>query len=219
MEKTCLSCHISKPLAEFHVDRSRKDALAVYCKPCMSAKVKDYSKRALRHKSPDGMRYCGVCKETKPIGDFYAAKGNVDGLAKRCKSCSKITLQIWRAKYPERHRETTRRWGKRNPEKKKDVNLKTKYGLPYGSYDRMLAAQEGGCAICRTTTPPGKAGRFHVDHDHETGVVRGLLCTNCNWGIGQFKHREALLQEAIKYLQAYPKVPLKAEVDSMRMKN
>lgn len=201
MEKTCLSCHISKPLTEFHVDRSRKDELAVYCKPCMRAKIKEYSTHALRHKSPEGMRYCGVCKERKPVGEFYAAKGNVDGLARRCKNCSRITIQIWRAKHPEYHRAASKKWAKANPEKKRDVHLKTTYGLPYGSYDRMLAEQEGGCAICRTTVPVGKYGRFHVDHNHETGIVRGLLCTNCNTGLGQFKHREALLQSAIKYLQ------------------
>lgn len=80
--------------------------------------------------------------------------------------------------------------------------LKRTYGLTLEDYDRMLAEQNGGCAICATATPGGP-GRFHVDHCHNTGRVRGLLCCNCNRGIGALKDDPARLRLAIGYLEAH----------------
>ncbi len=75
-----------------------------------------------------------------------------------------------------------------------------KFGITVEDYERMLAAQAGRCAICNSTEPGGR-GVFHVDHDHATGTVRGLLCTNCNAGLGQFKDDPALLRAAANYLE------------------
>jgi hypothetical protein len=72
--------------------------------------------------------------------------------------------------------------------------------VPLGTYDRLFAEQNGKCANCRTDKPGGNGKRFHLDHDHETGRIRGLLCTNCNTGIGQFKDDADLLKAAIEYL-------------------
>ncbi len=201
MEKICLSCQLVKPTSAFYTDRSRKDSLGVYCKDCTKAKVKDYAHRAPRIQTPEGTRHCQICKETKPLGDFYKHDGVVDGYGKRCKECSKKHVTAWRKKNPEKHRASAKRWSDKNPELKKDVNLKVRIGLPIGTYATMLAAQNGLCAICRTSEPGGKNGRFHVDHCHETKEVRGLLCTNCNTGIGHMKHRVTFLQAAIEYLQ------------------
>jgi hypothetical protein len=65
----------------------------------------------------------------------------------------------------------------------------------------MLAAQDERCAICRSPDWPGKDSRPHVDHDHETGRVRGLLCGLCNNGLGQFKDDPARLRAAADYLE------------------
>lgn len=64
----------------------------------------------------------------------------------------------------------------------------------------MRERQRGLCAICGTPEPETPKGRLHVDHDHETGRVRGLLCSRCNTGIGQFKDDPVRLQAAITYL-------------------
>jgi hypothetical protein len=61
--------------------------------------------------------------------------------------------------------------------------------------DALVTAQGGRCAICR------EAAAEHVDHDHETGRVRGILCINCNGGLAQFRDRDDLLTLAIAYLQ------------------
>lgn len=82
-------------------------------------------------------------------------------------------------------------------------HIKSHYGLTLEDFDRMLEMQGGACAICKTTTPGGRGGRFHVDHCHKTGAVRGLLCCNCNRGIGALKDDVALLQRAVVYLEEY----------------
>ena len=74
-----------------------------------------------------------------------------------------------------------------------------KYDVTEAHYTAMLAAQGGCCAICKSPDPRGK-GAFHVDHDHGTGVVRGLLCTECNLGLGKFQDNIAFLQAAQVYL-------------------
>lgn len=80
-----------------------------------------------------------------------------------------------------------------------DYKLFVHYGLRLGEYDEMLAAQDGVCAICRGLNKSGK--RLAVDHDHNTGKVRGLLCTNCNTAIGKLGHDLGLLNAAINYLE------------------
>lgn len=83
------------------------------------------------------------------------------------------------------------KWRKDNPEKYavhlRRSLLKRKYGLTLGDYGRMLAEQGGTCAICGAGPDSERNHRFTslaVDHDHETGQVRGLLCSMCNRGIG-----------------------------------
>ncbi len=87
-------------------------------------------------------------------------------------------------------------------------HLIRKYGITEEDYFNLLEAQEGVCKIC--SNPPSsrdhkanKEGMFylHIDHDHTDGRVRGLLCTNCNNGLGRFKDRIDLLVKAAEYLR------------------
>ncbi|TAL42572.1 MAG: hypothetical protein EPN91_07960 [Salinibacterium sp.] len=79
------------------------------------------------------------------------------------------------------------------------------YGLTDAGYDQLLAAQGGVCAICRKAeTARNRQGRIRplaVDHDHDTGDVRGLLCANCNVGIGYFDDEPERLQAGATYLR------------------
>jgi len=85
-------------------------------------------------------------------------------------------------------------------EYKADLWLIKKYGITLSEYDEILESQGGVCAICGSDDPQGKGARFHVDHCHETGEVRGLLCHFCNIGLGHFKDSREALQSAINYL-------------------
>lgn len=83
----------------------------------------------------------------------------------------------------------------------RNSNLQRNYGITLEDYDDMLLDQKGVCAICGTDDPKGK-GRFHVDHCHTTGKVRGLLCHHCNVGLGHFEDNIERLLDAIEYLRA-----------------
>lgn len=74
-----------------------------------------------------------------------------------------------------------------------------KYGLTPDMYRQVLEAQSGVCDICKGP-PNGKDDQYHVDHDHVTGRVRGLLCTRCNQGLGMFKDDVSSLARAVEYL-------------------
>jgi hypothetical protein len=83
-----------------------------------------------------------------------------------------------------------------------DRNLLRLYNLTRSDFNSLLDSQGGGCACCGTKIPGGK-GAFHVDHNHETGQVRGLLCHRCNTAIGQFEDNPKLLRLATAYLESY----------------
>lgn len=74
------------------------------------------------------------------------------------------------------------------------------YGLTVDEFEALLLAQEGRCAICRTDKVP-RRGNWHVDHCHESGRIRGILCHGCNVALGHFKDNADLLRRAAEYLQ------------------
>lgn len=97
----------------------------------------------------------------------------------------------------KRHREKLKASGLFK-EKKAREHLKYTYGISLTEYAVMLQKQSGCCAICRDIPT-----KFVVDHDHVSGAVRGLLCSNCNTGIGMFRESSSFLESAIAYLRCY----------------
>lgn len=83
----------------------------------------------------------------------------------------------------EWHRTYSREWARANPEKRRATKRKALYGLSVEAYEAMRHAQDGRCAICREL--PNERG-LYVDHCHDSGAVRALLCQKCNAGIGMF---------------------------------
>lgn len=146
------------------------------------------------------MKKCTLCEEEKPFSEFYMRGTNPQS---HCKSCGVVRIRDWRAKNPEKVRKWNRRWTEENrtTERNRVDHLQHKYGLTLEQYDAMLASQNGACKICNSFTPGGTSGRFHVDHDHTTGKIRGLLCHHCNIGLGHFKDDISTLAKAIAYLQ------------------
>ena len=80
---------------------------------------------------------------------------------------------------------------------RRPYHMKRAYGIETGKYEEMFAKQNGLCAICKQ-----KSGEKYlsIDHNHETGEIRGLLCKKCNMGLGMFRDSVLILTEAIKYL-------------------
>lgn len=78
-----------------------------------------------------------------------------------------------------------------------------KYGVDEETVQEMLRQQGGGCAICGRKQPNGNSNVFHVDHDHTTGQVRGILCSSCNIGIGSLGDDARIVYAAFKYLERF----------------
>lgn len=121
----------------------------------------------------------------------------------------KIYQAAYVAKHPDKVKEAKRRFREKNPgylkgwlEKHPGYDrtrlLSKKYGLTKEQYQERLEAQGGCCVICRD----GKTKRdFHIDHEHTTGRIRGLLCSRCNTGLGQFRDSIGFLAKAQEYLR------------------
>jgi hypothetical protein len=129
-----------------------------------------------------------------------------------CKACYDKWLKNHNPKYAESQKQNTERWKSQNydrikasararsikqtPEYRR-ARLLANYGMTIDDYNSLLARQGGGCAVCHK--PPSKRS-LHVDHCHETGVVRGLLCFRCNYGMSYFSEQPERLRQAADYL-------------------
>ena len=122
---------------------------------------------------------CTKCKEDKPLSEYNASENAPDKKRPECKSCQKHTTAVYRNTYYIK-----------------------RYGITLADYNRMFSDQEGLCGICGRHQIEFK-NRLHVDHCHETGKVRELLCGECNTGIGSLQDDPELLRVAIEYLERH----------------
>lgn len=135
------------------------------------------------------MKLCISCQNVKNFTQFPHSKKSVDGCFPYCKDCNNKRVKTWRTNYPEKAKETAR----------KD-NLKSSYGISLEKYNELFTTQDGKCAICKKhQSELTKA--LAVDHCHTTKKVRGLLCTNCNIGVGNLQDNEEILRAALEYLK------------------
>ena len=138
-------------------------------------------------------RVCKTCEVEKPLSEYPKHGAYKDGIRPHCNPCR----QVYERKQHHTHKHN-------RPyvyEVDKSRKLQKEYGIDYQKYLEMLDNQNGKCAICGTSDTGGRKA-FHVDHCHNTKKVRGLLCGNCNSGIGNLRDDINLLQRAIEYLQS-----------------
>lgn len=106
-------------------------------------------------------------------------------------------------------REGDAKYHRRSTSDGRAYNLKSVYGMTVGEHEHMLATQGGVCKVCGQHEirrhKDGGSVALHVDHDHETGVVRGLLCHKCNIGLGSFDDNPELLRKAADYIEQHSK--------------
>lgn len=171
--KKCYFCQIEKPLNEFYKDKTRKDGHGTRCIVCTKAYV-----GRIRPGDKD-TKHCPKCGIIHPITAFDKSNSG-DGYQTACRDCRKsIKLE----------------WEERNKDKRFFERIARLYGVTKEHYEEMWAKQSGSCGICMKSHLV-----LVVDHDHDTGQVRGLLCQACNKGLGFFRDNLQLLDFAKLYL-------------------
>jgi hypothetical protein len=142
------------------------------------------------------IKICKVCGRDESETKFYATRRTLT-----CADCENKARA-------ERTRRDGQYTDKMTPEHRKryalNAKLKNRFGITLDEYEAKLHKQKGVCAVCKRTPPPNR--RLCVDHDHDTGAVRGLVCDLCNRTMGQAGDDPELLIAMARYLRKYKKV-------------
>jgi hypothetical protein len=135
------------------------------------------------------MKKCNVCDIEKSLDKFVKRANRPNGFQAYCKECHNKKMRL-----------------KDNKEYMRNFDLKKSYGITINDYNKMFNEQYGCCAICKIhILELGQKIKKHlcVDHNHETGQVRGLLCDKCNRGIGLLQDNKDVLLNAYNYLDKF----------------
>jgi hypothetical protein len=216
--KTCSRCGGTKPLDQFHRFANARDGRRTECKECAKARTRAaYDK--IRHQYDTGLvqatcRECGTafeymkttgsrriyCSNTCKYRGGDALKRARAAVSPRTCACGSTNVKrVGKPVCPDC--KIDRRDPVLEAAKERRRTLR-KYGLTQGDWDAMIERQGGRCAICPSEKPGGRGELWHIDHDHATGAVRGLLCHHCNVGIGNFQDDPELLRAAAAYIEA-----------------
>jgi hypothetical protein len=140
------------------------------------------------YKNTNTHKFCPKCEQVLPRSEFYKDSARKEGITAYCKPCKTSVNQNWRDNNPELYKQSQLR-----------QRRKREYKLSDKDMEGMLKYQQYQCGICKTSI----GWNCHVDHDHKTNKVRGLLCGTCNIGLGMFKDSSVILNNAIEYLFKY----------------
>lgn len=195
MLKQCRDCNVEKPLDQFWRNRSSADGRALYCIPCFTRRNQEAAERRAarqgrtlpppsarpRDLAPDE-KYCPSCRQVLPLARFVRNKSTASGYGSYCRPCQ-----------AEKAAESL----KRVHGSSREYHLRRRYGVGTNEVLSRLESQGSSCLVCRR---PITADTAHVDHDHVTGKVRGILCFRCNSGMGHFADDPDTLVRAARYL-------------------
>lgn len=149
----------------------------------------------------DGLKFCPECKTDKPEVEFPIR--NTGKPYAYCKPCNAERTRRWNALNKERKAATNAAWAEANKERVRKAqrakHFRSKYGLTIECLDRKLAHQGSRCAICSQEIDHQT---LCVDHCHNSGVVRDLLCNLCNISLAPIE-REGFLEKALAYLERH----------------
>ena len=138
------------------------------------------------------MHVCSMCHEEKPLDKFGPHPLGKDGKRSACKKCVALVSKKYRQDHSGKWKESSRR-----------SKIKSAYGLEYKDFLKILESQKNACPVCEVKFRTHSDA--YVDHDHQAGLVRGLLCMKCNFGIGIFNDNVGSLARAIVYLSGQGK--------------
>jgi len=217
LPKHCAKCGQTKPNAEFWHDAQKRDGLHPTCIACCSLRERIRpSVRGSKLRTPalgrlldipEGWRWCGHCQQLKPNADFGIDTSRDDGRSPYCNKCR-------RAFGATSYRRVLDRFGNRPPGKlerelgpyfvvvRACKGMARRLGMAWQAVERhyktQFMRQQSHCAICGTV-----CNDLVLDHDHAAGKLRGLVCSNCNTGLGMMKDNPAVLRNGAVYLEKY----------------
>lgn len=176
------------------------------CKQCRS----DYEKNSEKRKAYSKEYERTKRKRPEGYNEWHKERYRVSARESRRKNADKINEKIRneRKENPEKYREYDRKWRAENLMKARELDVIQKHNISYDEYKWMCDKQRGRCAICkkeetRKSRTSGQICRLTIDHNHETGIIRELLCHNCNQVIGHCKESIKTLKKAILYLKKH----------------
>lgn len=148
----------------------------------------------------NGEACCGSCKEWKPVEDFPKNKSDPLGIYNYCRICANERARNNHKKIRAKGKEG---WDKHRKTYRSSY-YKRIYGITLEEFETKLENQDFKCAICRVELDIDKDSRkAHLDHCHESGKIRDILCVCCNKGIGYLKEDTEILENAIKYIKRH----------------
>lgn len=225
----CSKCGNEYDINFFQIRENGKRRPA--CKLCHNAyqrqlyleKVGKFKREVRAENRESDPKQCIKCKKIKPLSEFNIHNHKKGQHRNFCKDCQAKWVQKFnqsphgkelREDWNEKNREKIEQYRelyKNDPQKRaKSKNyhrerwLRENFNMTLEDYKNLLEKQKGRCAICGTFRPYVKENKnFPIDHDVITGKIRGLLCHNCNVGLGNFRHDLSLLRSAIDYLGRY----------------
>lgn len=181
------------------------------CPKCTEQKDKRANLCQSCHFGPIGKtKLCTSCCVEKPTLEFRSLSRGNPRPRSHCKICES-EAQRERSRRPEnkdRMEFNRRNWEKKNPKAHRRIQLRRSFrkkGCPENKLDHWVDRylMTTHCQICQDL-PQDRWNSLHVDHCHDTGVIRGLICSNCNFGLGKFKDNPKRLIAAAKYLTQQP---------------
>lgn len=148
------------------------------------------------------IKYCSCCLVPLPLSCFTKDKYYKDGYRGECKSCRKVKQTEYKNR-PE-NREKVLSWDRKSKNKNRgrwrDQMLKSKYGITQEQFDQISESQGHKCALCFFPAEKMRHKALCVDHCHETGRVRGLLCHPCNTLLGRVGDNVAGVSRMLEYV-------------------
>ena len=146
--------------------------------------------------SNSDLKVCTNCQRSKPLTEFHKRNVSADCRDTKCKECKREAVYASREANPVSY------------ERRRAERLWSLYRIRPEQFDAQLELQGNGCAICHEDLSHDplaeEARRAHVDHDHDTGANRGILCPPCNLMLGNARDRPDVLRRAADYLEAPP---------------
>lgn len=221
--KRCGTCKEVKPLSEFHKNRAHAGGYHSSCKPCHRTSIDAVHRRRIEKNIAQGEKQCLTCEQIKPYSEFAQENGYYRNVCKVCRNTERSLRVPSQIKIPAEKRCP---WCKQvKPIKEFGLNSQRRDGhttycrdcdntrakltgtksqrppLSREQYARMVQEQDGKCAICGTV--PTELHGLGIDHDHQTGQIRDLLCHNCNVSFGLLKEDPEIIKSMLAYIEKW----------------